>query len=190
MALMLRFRCPWTGPGVVGPALSTFYAVDPASANSYVQYIKGFFMKAAPLMPPSVTISFPTEGEIIESDTGQINGVWGGAAATDPVVGSGPAAYAAGVGLRVHWATGAIKNGRRVKGATYIVPVSSSYYSSSGAVADATLAELRNGIATFVGSGNWCTFSRPSKKLGPGAAVGIVGGGVPSQVSWLRSRRT
>ena len=56
--------------------------------------------------------------------------------------GSGQGGFAAGVGARVVWETGAVRNGRRVRGSTFVVPIWSSAYETNGTLHTATINDL------------------------------------------------
>lgn len=191
MATLARLRYVWSGTGIVGGGVSTFYSSnsDPATLNAA---IRAFFLANNGLFPSSVSIIPPGSGDTIESTTGVLNGSW---SMTAPalVVGAGSGSWAAGVGLRVVWNTAGITRGRRVRGSTFLVPLTTAFYDTNGNIADATWLNVQNSAETLraADGGSMRIYSRPSAPgVGDGVAHPITSARVPDVVSWLRSRRT
>ena len=189
MALMQRFNVEWSGSPVVGPGLSTFWFTDGVDAED-IQDVKLFFEQIKGFFPPGLTISYPQVGDVIESTTGKLASTWSVGAPTSPTSGGGSANYAKGVGVRVGWQTADVHNGHKVRGSTFIVPISSEFYTAQGLVGDQNLAVLSNAASLLRQTTNIGIYSRPTKKGAPGAWSKIVGSYVKSEISWLRSRRT
>jgi hypothetical protein len=137
-----------------------------------------------------VQISVPNTGDLLDSATGELTGVWtDGTAGTVFCTGAG--AFAAGVGLRLQWLTATIANGRRVRGATYIVPVGGSTFDDDGTLANGVVAEVQNAANALITSqaGALTIWTRP-KGATPGGTASVVNSRVDDTISWLRSRRT
>lgn len=187
MALMNRVRCTWSGGGITGPGLSTFYVRT--GALGFPADIAALFYTLRLRIPPSVTITVPNSGDVISSDTGALAGVWsdaGGAA----IVGSGTGDFALGVGARIRWNTGGIVRGRRVRGSTFVAPLVSSCFTGTGSLNDTVVADFQTAADTLVTSlaDDLYVWSRPSG-LYAGVASLVDSATVPDAVSWLRSRR-
>lgn len=185
-----RVRVTWSGAGVVGPAVSTFYYG--ATASGFPADIKTFFTSFRALVPDSVQWNIPNSGDTISVETGQPTGTWsdtGGGA----LVATGNSAFVMGTGVRIKWPTGQIINGRRVVGATFVVPLSSNQFEGSGAILGTALSTLQAGVDAFAaaGIGERFIWHRPTSVAAANGNVGAVTVGlVPDAVSWLRSRRT
>lgn len=188
MPTIKRVRVEWTGAPVVGPGVSTFHFSG--VHVGFVSDIAAFFNSISTWVPTGTTLQIPGSGDTIDEATGQINGSWSdGAPATLNMGGAGN--YQLGVGARVVWGTSGIRNGRRVKGSTFIVPIISAAYATDGTPATAALAAWQTAANTFlINSDNeFIVYSRPA----PGSAGQsnlVVGATFPDKVSWLRSRRT
>lgn len=189
MVLMQRVDLEWSGSAIVGPGLSTFWITGGVD-NEDIQDIKTFFETIKGFFPPGVTISYPFVGDVVESSTGVLASTWSVAGSTSPTVGGGPSPFAQGVGLRVAWQAAEVHNGHKVRGSTFIVPISSQFYNEQGQVAGQNLAVLSDAAALLRNSSNIGIYSRPTKAGLPGAWSKIVGSYVRPNVSWLRSRRT
>lgn len=188
MANLARVRVSWSGAPVIGSGVSTFYFDEAASGFSAA--VRTFFSSLAGRIPAGVSILVQNSGDLIDVSSGALSGTW-----TDPNTGgitsSGTGNYAAGVGARVKWLTAGIRNGRRVTGSTFIVPLHLTAYDSSGTILNTVLGEIENAaqaLLTATGT-DMKVYSRPVGG-GGGAAHSVVSRQVPDMVSWLRSRRT
>lgn len=188
MADLQRVRVVWTGDAVTGGGVSTFYF--DAAATGFVANLRTFFDGMKSVIAGGVTWTFPGQGDVIDSATGEITGTWTEATPAD-VNSSGIGVHAQGVGARVTWGTAAIRNGRRVRGSTFLVPLTAGCYADDGTIETGILTLMRgvvsSAITDFDGAAR--IYSRPDgTQAGAGAA--ILSGTVPDRVSWLRSRRT
>ena len=175
---------------MVGGGVSTFYTEG--SGGDLSGRLAGFFNAALGSIPPQVTITCPSGGDTIDSSSGQINGVWVGPAVA-PLVGAGLTTYAAGVGMRVEWLTGGINRGRRVKGSTFLVPLSNGAYDVDGALVTGLVTAMQTAATTLVtqSGGDLTIFSKPPKGTHAGGLSSpVVAGRAVDRTSWLRTRRT
>lgn len=191
MADLARVRVEWTGVAVTGPGVSTFYTSGDGSTLqaaliTYFQAIKGEF--------PNLKGQWrlPADGEIIDSATGDLTGNWTGATQTDVQWNSASALWVAGVGTRAVWNTGGFLRGRRVRGSTFLVPLSLNSYDSDGTISNPQVASLAAaGNALIASVPTLTVWSRPTESgAADGGSTPITSCTVPDKVSWLRSRRT
>lgn len=186
---MQRLRCEWSGAGVEGQGLSTFYAESDGTVAIQVA-AAALFNAIKNLIPINTTISIPQGGDLIEESTGALSGTWGTSSVTT-VQGGGSGAFPGGVGARVVWETQAIRAGRRVRGSTFIVPLIATAYENNGTLASVAVTALQTGISDFMVQvpTQARVWSRPQPGLA-GMASQITTGRVPDRVSWLRTRRS
>lgn len=188
MANLWRVRVAWSGSAIVGPGVSTFHFLP--DTPGVIAAVKALFQQASNYVPAGVYWAVPNGGEVIDVATGDLVGVFTQAGGGE-VVAQGDSKYAAGVGGRIRWETGGFNNGRRVRGATFIVPLSSNIYDSAGTLVDASVTGMQTGINSFLGAldEEFVIYSR-----GPGPNTGstalVTAGSLVDRVSWLRSRRT
>ena len=188
MTTLARVRVIWSGSGINGSGLSTFYTTGPGSDLSddlftFFDSIKGAF-------PNDVTWTIPTTGDTIDDNTTELNGTWsGGTGGT--VVGANAEGYAMGVGARIVWATSGITNGRHVRGSTYLCPLAGAAYENNGTINDSTLTLLYGQANALLAAqaGGLSIVRRATPALN-GTSWPVEGLSVPDQVSWLRTRRT
>lgn len=188
MANLARVRVVWSGAPVIGGGVSTFF-VDEA-ATGFLSDIRGFFDAIDLTVTGGITWSFPSTGDLIDIATGELTGSWSETPAAD-VNSTGSGVHAAGVGTRATWRTSGIRNGRRVVGSTFIVPLHTGSYATDGTIDTATLTLLRNAADSLLTdiAGALRVYSRPSVGVA-GQASPVISSNVPDKVSWLRSRRT
>jgi hypothetical protein len=115
------------------------------------------------------------------------------AAATPPTVvnGGGSGAYSAPSGAVLHWLTGTVRNGRRLRGRTFIVPLANSNYEANGTLAAGTITAIQNaGLALMdEATTRLVVYGRPAPNAADGVAALVTGARVPDMAAVLRSRR-
>lgn len=189
MADISRVRVELTGPAVIGPSVTTLHTTGAPGALMSAWSLLLIAFK--PNSPSTLTWTFPSSGEVIDSTTGLATGTW---TATPPpsIVGSDNGSYAAGVGERIVWGTDTFHAGRRIKGSTYIVPLGAGAYATDGRLNATMRGTQQTAVNTFVTamSGAFCILTRRSARNPIGGLAAVTSGTVPNSVSWLRSRRT
>lgn len=188
MANLVRVRVSWNGSPVVGEGVSTFYFDE--AHTGFVADLTALFADLSTPVPSGVSWVIPNTGDLIDIATGALSGTWTDGTAGTPGAGN-LNDYAAGVGMRIQWGTSGIRNGRRVKGSTFIVPIGVNYYDSNGTLDTGLLAAMQTSVNTFFTAcaGNLRIYSRPTDTQSGQENVAISATLV-DRVSWLRSRRT
>jgi hypothetical protein len=127
MTELNRVRVAFSGfPG--GPGVATYYFLDTATA---VASLSTYYGQLISFFPPNVSIQVENQGDKIEDTTGVITGAWG----ADPVPamsGIGTGKYSAQVGALARWKTNTILDGHRLRGRTFLVPITAEYYTTGG----------------------------------------------------------
>lgn len=189
MASIARLRVEWSGTGIQGTGLSTFY-FNPSNTGAATA-VKAFFTALNPVLwPAGLTITVPPGGDIIDDATGVLSGAWTDAGTGGTITGTGSGTYSLGVGMRVKWGTNGIFRGRRVQGSTFIVPIMGAIFDSNGTIANATVTSSSAAAQTLATSApQFKVWSRPGPTWS-GTSNNMTSGTVPDKVSWLRTRRT
>jgi len=190
---ILRITANWTG-FVGAPGYTNLHFLDVAASqgerDDTAAAVRAFFGSVSNLMPGVVSITFPTSADILDEETGQLVESVPMAAQT-VVTGGGSSTYAAPVGAVVGWSTNTIISGRRLRGRTFLVPLSTGSYQSDGSLVATSVTTLANAAAALVantGGVPLVVWSRP--RPGQVGAAGIVTGAtVPDRAAVLRSRR-
>lgn len=189
MADLIRVRSIWTGSAVVGGGVSTFYLDSPAAG--YVADVAAFWEGVKYNLPNTVTIQTPANGEVIDSETGDVVSGWSDGTTQTTTGAAISNVYAAGVGARVVWETNGRTNNRRVRGSTFVVPMSVDTYANDGTIAATSYAVLNDNAQSLVTNlgPSFVIWTRPNTEHG-GAFSSVTARLVPDKVSWLRTRRT
>ena len=186
MASIERVVCVWTGATAL-PGASVFYGspgVPTLASDLYT-----FFDAIKAILPSSVSITIPSAGDMIEDSDGALSGTWS-SSGTGTVVGTNAASYAAGVGARIVWRTNGVRNRRRVRGSTFICPLTTNVYEPNGTLTASALTTLGNAATAVAAGGNLVIWSRPSPGGGTdGDSNAVLNASVPDRVTALRSRR-
>lgn len=196
-----RVRCLWSGwPGQ--PGYTNFYtSISIASVAPFVT----FFNTIKGNLPSGLTITVPGSGDIVNTETGLLSGVWS-APGNGAVTGSSVGNYAGPAGCVVEWLTQGIVAGRRVLGKTYIVPLAAAAFQNDGTISEAEKPTFTNAAAALVTAlGNtFLVWSRPftpgpnnppvgqpgHKEPRAGTAWPVIGSRFPDMAAVMRSRRT
>jgi hypothetical protein len=105
--------------------------------------------------------------------------------------GTGAGAYAGGAGAVVNWLTGAFHLGRKVRGRTFLVPLTQAAFQADGTLSTAFQSAAQTAATTFATSNPTpAVFSK--KPFGSGFATTIAvitGATIPDRTAILRSRR-
>lgn len=183
-----RLNVDWSGPEVVGPGLSTFFYSG--SMTGVPAAVVTFYNAIKALIPSGLTITIPSAGDTLDEATGALTGAWSGSGG-GTVATTGSGSFSQGVGARVMWNTAGVHSGRRVRGATFIVPIVGSAYDSGGLVGTVATGTLQTAADALVASTTsvWKIWSRPDPTTGY-ATNSVVSALVRRNVSTLRSRRT
>ena len=194
MAEIVRFIWDWTG-FVGAPGVTTIYAGGADPENVGLAF-DAFLYAPRARMPDDVHIRIRPEAEIIEDTTGVLVDVIsiGTGAAID---GANTGGYSAASGLCISWGTGGLVAGRRVRGRTFLVPMSGAYYDTTGTLNDTELGGTRSDLATFraAAGANQLIWSRPrldpdtGAVVLPGSSHPVTSGSIRDKVAILRSRR-
>jgi len=188
MANIIRIRTTWSGAAVTGPGVSTFYWDE--ADTGFVTKIGAFWTALAAYLPTGMVLTTLGSGDLLDVSSGALTGTWtdGG---TSTVATTGAGAYSQGVGVRASWLTSGIRNGRRVRGSTFIVPVIGSAMNTDGTPNNTAMTTFTNAAAGLVtaAASHMRVYSRPSP-AGAGQQNTVISSTVVDSVSWLRTRRT
>lgn len=200
MAEILRVKLRWAGFGGA-PGYSIFHFRDFDGAgdqNGFAQgaadRVRTFANDIKGLLPYQATLTVEPDVEVIEDTNGQLVDV---VSVTPPIVVNSVATAGmnmnAAVGAVITWRTQLIRNGRRIRGRTFLVPLVSATFTDAGVIAANNLAQLNvaaNSLRNATGSPDLGVYARPS---GPGATDGmwaaVTSHSIPAVGAVLRSRR-
>lgn len=197
MTTLSRVRIAWTGfPGA--PGVTTLYST---ATIPNLAAIRTAFAAFAAAMPNTVHGAVESAGDIIEDTTGDLVGAWSSSSVTgfDGTVVGG---YAGPAGAVISWRTSTILDGHRLKGRSFIVPLSANQYQSDGSLVSTEQASLQSAATAMVTAmsselavwhrpfpGREATPTRPAKAAHDGGHGLVTSAVVPDLAAVLRSRR-
>lgn len=188
-----RLTAAWTGFRGA-PGYSNFYfagdSADELLLEQSAETVRSFFQAFRDYLPSGINIQVRGNAEVIDEANGQITSQLDFEQPA-PVIGATTGTYSAASGAVVNWNTNAYRNGRRIRGRTFLVPLSTNAYDSAGDLNGAALGDIRDG-ATYLSSGAaplpFVVWARPINGSG-GTAEPVVSHTVPDMGAILRSRR-
>lgn len=187
-----RVELQWSGVNVVGLASTVLHFDGAGVPPPDMTAIRAAFATVQSALPISTTITFPGDGVTIDDATGDLSGTWSFGSTPAPVTGSSTDTSAAGVGACVNWTTGVIVGTRRLRGRTFIVPLSTFAYDQTGTITTAQLTALANfRTAMLALTPELMIWHRPTTAGGSdGSSAAVVGSSVKDRVAYLSSRRS
>lgn len=203
MVSIARVRTTWTGfngaPGYTNLFFRDFGG-EPVNGNDITAEaaaaaagrVRSFFSELAPVFPNDVVLTVDSVVDIIESADGKLIDSYT-IPAPAVVNGTQTGTFSSVTGAVVGWQTGAIRNSRRIRGRTFLVPAAGLAFNASGRLDPGTQAQIQTAANKLVATnltpdlGVW---ARPTTK---GATDGqwavATGARVPDLPAILRSRR-
>lgn len=210
MGQILRVKMRWAG-FTGAPGLSVFHMKDFASgdvqaplAQDAVDRVDTFAEALRGLIPYQATLTVQSDVEVLEDTTGELLDVVTVAPdAAHVSLATNGQEYAGPVGAVITWRTAGIRNGRRIRGRTFIVPMVSAAFDGNGqidSVAHPVLVNAAAALRADTGTPDLGVWARPTPILdGSGNPTGnynedgqwtaVTGSSVPTFGAVLRSRR-
>lgn len=205
MGLVALVRTGWTGtsggPGITQMAVLGAAGGDwnPGGAQAAVNAVRAFWDSLKAYLPNELTLTVSPVVDTYDRETGELFSSSIAATAPTVVVGTATGVYAGGSGIKVTWETGSIRDGRRVRGATYIVPADATVFTNTGTVNGTVKTAINTAAATMMasmvtGSVTLGVWSRPRVATATvtareGAAFQVTQGVCSSKSAILRGRR-
>lgn len=188
-----RVTAVWSGftgaPGYTNFFFDAFGVGDEVDLET--DRVRDFFQTVREALPNDVIVQVQQEAAIIDETTGELMGYSQATTPPQPVVGYSTAAYSAPSGACVTWNTETIARGRRLRGRTFVVPLSSGAYDAQGTLTNEAQGFLNGGANALIGDGSgpqMVIWSRP--RGGVGGSIGpVTSHRVADKVAILRSRR-
>lgn len=176
------------------PGYSNFHFTeqvgDPGARPAW-ERVAAFFNEVRTIMPNEVTFLVEGEVAVLDEATGMITDYVTAAESPTPGSGGVSGGYSAASGAVVTWNTTGVRNGRRVRGRTFLVPLGGSSYESDGTLTSDAIQTINDGAQELVGEpfeSGFCVFARPNNGA-DGGAYPVTGFRVPDMAAVLRSRR-
>lgn len=198
---LLRGKIRWTIPGA-GTAYTVLHfgtmdASTPTADDAIeaVTKMQTFANNISAALPNVVQLQVQNECEEIVADTNTMLGVYAGPTQT-PVNGTAAASagWAAAAGGVITWNTGGVRNSRRVRGRTFVVPLSNEVWDIDGTIKSVPMGTLNTAATNLRTAGTsveLVVYARPSAAgASDGAQFQVLSHRVPDMSAILRSRRS
>jgi hypothetical protein len=200
MASILKVTAKWDGFNG-GPGYSNFFfkpqgfiESGDVEAAAAANAVSSFFGSILSVFPNPLKITLQSDVPVIDETNGEMTHIANGGGWSAQQGTGGTAAYSGPSGAVVTWRTAGVRNSRRVRGRTFLVPLAGGIYDVDGSLAGGPLSTIRTAASALVAAGGSSVdpvvWSRPSA---PGASDGIAhimnAATVNDSVAILRSRR-
>nr|CRY96522.1 hypothetical protein [uncultured prokaryote] len=190
---ILRVTAEWSGfEG--GPGYTVFHFGGGggviSDAAQVANRVRDGFDTLKSVLPNNLVIRVRPEVEEIDESTGMLTG-YQGVEGLVQVSGASGGTYAAPVGAVVNWNTNDVRDGRRIRGRTFLVPLASGAFFTNGTVSSTTRTTLTAFADALTGTdfdSELVVWSRPKNGSG-GVAASVTGYRVSPKAAVLRSRR-
>lgn len=154
--------------------------------------VHDFFSSVAGVLPDEVRLKVETTVDVLEDSTGELTGSFN--AENLPIIsGVNDAGYSAASGAVISWQTATIRKGRRIRGRTFLVPLSGASFTGAGRIGPNSVENIQqaaNALVNPAGLNTFGVWARPSAK---GASDGVWAPARAARTSdlpaVLRSRR-
>lgn len=190
---LFRVVLTWAGPQVVGNSVTVLHYDGSNQSAPPVASILAAFDPLKPVLPTALTVTVPNTGDIIDDVDGSLQGIWSASGGgTKGMTGTAPCA--AGVGACIGWQTGGIVNGtkgpRKLRGRTFIVPMSSDSYDAQGTLSTVAQTQLESFASQLQAAGPMGIWHRPSSLAARnGSSSSVLSHRIRDKVAYLSSRR-
>lgn len=200
MTDMLKVKTRWSG-FTGSPGWTNFYLRDDAQgflsqeqADAAVARVRTFWQAIADKFPAAVSLQIQSDVEVIDDATGEMQSVFTSTAPPAIVGTNGIATFSGPTGAVINWRTAGVRNGRRVRGRTFLVPTSTACFQNDGTLENAHRTVIQTAADAFASLSGTApdlgVWARPTTKgASDGAWYRVANATVPDLAAVLRSRR-
>lgn len=177
--------------GAPGFTTMAWVGADDFAVGPCVAAANGFWDAARTLFPVGWSAQLEPLVAVLDEATGALKRYYTPTVGDRAIhVGTQIAGYGAGVaGACFAWSTPEINWTRRVRGRTFLVPLSSTVWDVDGTITSDVLTFFNTMISSLItGATGFAIYSRPRLGVGGKAAV-VTAGRVTDQAAYLSSRR-
>lgn len=198
MANLARVTINWTG-FIGAPGYTNIYfrnstpgTISQAVVDNALSKTDTFLAAVRPTLAiTTTTVVDETVEEINEAD-GNLQAFWTGTTAAAGAGGS-TGAYSAAAGACIAWSTNGIRNARRIRGRSFLVPLGGNALAADGTIDAAELTTIRSAadaLRAASGDARLVIWGRPTgPEATDGVSAEVVGSNVVDKTAVLRSRR-
>lgn len=178
MVDILRLKINWTGfPG--GPGYTNLHfrnttpgTISQAVVDSAITATDIWLEAWKATFPSGTSVLIDPTADVLDETNGDLKAFMSGTP-TASRTGSTAATYSAPTGACVNWYTNAIRNGRRIRGRTFMIPLGGGAWDTAGSLENSKLTAWRTATGIFVNAGTDSDFGVWSRPSGPDANDGV-----------------
>lgn len=196
-------RTSWSGtsggPGLTQLAIEGItdpHTWDAAAAQVAVDAVRTFWNAIAGYLPNELILTTSPVVDVYNIMSGKLVGSHQAATAPASVLGTDAGIFSMASGAKINLNTGVIRNGRRVRGAVFLVPAGATTMSTAGLTSSAARTAINSAVNTMRGTlvaanKQLVVWSRNTTGTEPGDGVTspVVGVETSEKVAVLRGRR-
>lgn len=151
---VLRYKVEWTG-FIGAPGYTNLFFNNTgdffiqADRDEPVAKIQTWLAAWRSRLPSSVTIGLNSTVETVRASDGALTD-FNTVTVAAPAPGTGTGVYSGASGACVNWYTDGIRNARRVRGRTFMVPVAGNFLSGDGTLDNTNLTAVRTANADLI----------------------------------------
>jgi hypothetical protein len=195
----IRVKINWTGfvgsPGYTN--LNFEHIVDGAwtqpEVDAAVAKAQTWLTAQRAYFPPAVTTGIDPAVSEHNEQTGEVESFWQVTPNTAVAGTSASTNFTSGAGYCITWSTAGVRNGRRVRGRTFVVPVSSSSFEADGSLANANRTAWLAQATTLAGDSDNVRLGifahTPGALIPDGGIYDVIGASIRDRPAFLTSRR-
>jgi len=160
------------------------------SAQDCADAVGTLMTAVAAQAPTGVTLAVESEVQRLDETTGQLIG-FETITAPSNKVGAMTGSFSGASGAVIIWNTAGVRNGRRIQGRTFLVPLAGAAYGPDGTLGSGTQSSLQTAATAFADSITApVVWARPSVSgASDGVIASITQARIPDMAAVLRSRR-
>jgi hypothetical protein len=198
--MVMRVKLRWSGfQG--GPGYSVFHFMNGnigtptvAEVDLALGKVKTFAEAIKNMIPANTSLLVENDVEELTVSSGQLDAIVTGTAQTVTTSTTlASTTYSAASGAVITWRTPGVRNGRRVRGRTFLVPLQSAIYQNDGTIDNGFVTGISNAAAalrTPTSGVRLVVYARPTTAApGSGDVFDVTSHSVPDRVAILKSRR-
>jgi len=200
VASLAKLTINWTG-FIGAPGFTNLYfrnstpgVINQTVVDNAATKMDAFLNTWVPFIPNAATVQIDPTVEEIDDATGDLLAFWTATTeAAQTGTAGGTVQFASATGAVINWYTTAVRNGRRIRGRSFMVPLAGSF-DTNGTLDTTDLATMRTSAAALhaaTGDSRLVVWSRPTLAAPTsGVSAEVAFATVPDMSAVLRSRRS
>lgn len=200
MGRIIRVKVNWTGfvgsPGYTNLHFEPTVESDPITqtlVDAAVAKVQTWLTAMKVYLPPAVVTGIDPQVVELDEQTGAIEAFWSVVPSAASPGTNTNLNFTSGAGMCITWGTGGVRKGRRVRGRTFVVPISHGSMESDGSLVNGHVTSWQGFANTLAGDSNGIRlviYARtPGAIIPDGGAYDVTSVSIKDRPAFLTSRR-